>query len=204
MLLNMLAALSLAAAPTPIYPNNQIDPHYDGIRQVVCWTPDGTSNGKGWTGTMFHVGENSYITAFHVSDGGACFDEKTGTPLSAIHTDSEKDFTIFISPTKLDDVILKVSCKPYEQGQEYISFGWVDNVFHAISLKPTSNYTLKSFEVEGKPSVHLRILHNLIIPGMSGGPVVDTNWVVHGINNAFQPDRKLSLSRELADTILCK
>lgn len=71
-------------------------------------------------------------------------------------------------------------------------------------LKATSVMTPLNFLVQGKPHVGLRELKGVLIPGMSGGPVVDEDGTIIGINNVtnFGIWNK-AWSRELKDTILC-
>jgi S1-C subfamily serine protease len=39
-----------------------------------------------------------------------------------------------------------------------------------------------------------------VIPGMSGGPVIDQTGAVVGTTNAYMPDTGISFSRDLRDT----
>jgi hypothetical protein len=53
-----------------------------------------------------------------------------------------------------------------------------------------------------KRSDHLRMVSGYVRPGMSGGPVLDEDWKIHGLINAVKGS-SYGMIRELADTPLC-
>lgn len=177
------------------------NPHLFGIRLMVCKD----KNAQYWVGTMFHYADRKYITANHVAGNDAqCFDAETSTPVKLIHGDSINDFAIVETPKNLDNVYFEISCEPFISGNTYQSLGWAGGtVLLQKGIKASWVYTDKNFKVEGMVNYHLRKFKGLIISGMSGGPIVDENWVVHGINNVSDTDYDLSWSRELSDTVLC-
>jgi hypothetical protein len=182
-------------------PTETSDPQLRGIRLVSCTDVKGNS----WSGTMFHYNANRYITANHVATGGMCTDALTGTALKTIYLDRGNDFAIFESPHKLDNVFYKLSCSPFKSDVTYHAVGWAGGeTLTDTELVATKRYTGPFFIIEGHADFHLRELVGYIIPGQSGGPVMDDNWVVHGINNASWDEKNLSWSRELKDTILCR
>lgn len=176
------------------------DSRLDGIRLIICGNSDGA-----WTGTMFHYDANRYITAYHVAHGGICFDKATHTRLKAIHLDVGNDFAIVESPVSLDNKYYKLSCAPFITGNTYHAIGCAGGEsLLAQDLIAVDKYTNGFFIYQGSAKVHLRQFIGNIIPGMSGGPVMDDKWVVHGINNASWSEKNLSWSRELKDSTLCR
>jgi hypothetical protein len=211
MFLFLLAALGLiSASPIPapstlfIQRSTQsevVDKRYEGIRLVYCEDDEGNA----WWGTMVHYSKDRYLSVSHVASNGLCYDAKTMVPLKVTLNDGLNDFAIFQSPIPLDNKILKISCDSFKINQTYYSIGWAEGQYLIkMPLKAMNKYTNKRFTVDEKPALHFRLLQGKIIPGMSGGPMIDENWVIHGMNNAVWDDINTSYSRELADTAVCK
>jgi len=172
----------------------------DGIRQVLCGDPKTHAL---WTGTMVHVAPHTYLTANHVAQfDSVCFDVATHQQLVVSYNDPTNDFAMISAVKELDNVIFKVSCEPFKTGKDYYSIGYPDSFPVVIKVKATPTYTNQYFKVEGKNWYHMRQMRGPILHGMSGGPMFDKNFVIHGINNAA--NNVWSWSRELADTQLCK
>jgi hypothetical protein len=201
-IINLIASFGLVASNVPSQAPVLSNPHYKGIRLVLCadWL-----TGDMWAGTMVHIGNRRYMSADHVAAIGAiCFDKETGVQMKTVYNDVSNDFALLDAPRNLDNVIFKFSCKPMITGQTYYSIGWAKGTtLRNIPIKPTWRYTDWNFTIEDKVSYHMRELKGIIIPGMSGGPIVDKNWIIYGINNATDEDMKLSWTRQIADTGLC-
>lgn len=177
----------------------KLDARYDAVRLANCGDGD-----RRWRGTIVHIGHLRYMTAFHVGNG-ICYDAKTGTKLNLVYSDPGNDFAILESPRDLDSSILKISCIPFIAGRTYHSIGWaIGEQLVVEELKATSSHTGMFFMIEQNIAFHMRVLIGSIIPGMSGGPIIDDNWNVYGINNATSDKGTRGYSREMADTALCK
>jgi hypothetical protein len=192
--------LSLLLASSTAYTNPILtDPHMQGVRSVSCIEPV-TKNL--WWGTMFHIGTKTYMSAFHVANGSVCWDSKTQAPLSILFADSTQDYVVFKTENDLDNVKFTLACKPATIGARYTAIGWPDPTKPAaVQLTATAKYSPTTYRVEGDKAIHLRVFNGAIIPGMSGGLVIDKNWVVYAINNAS--DSKTSFEREIKDTLFC-
>jgi hypothetical protein len=183
-------------------PVAQSDPHLQGIRLVRC-----INGGRQlWSGSMVHYNNrNQYLTAAHVAAASVCFDAATRMPLKVNYIDKHLDFAVFESPIKLDNMVYKLSCQHFRQGHTYHAVGWAEgNDLTAMDLVATEKYSDKWFIIEGTTMGHMKEFHGMIIPGQSGGAVMDENWTAYGVNNASDDGSVLSWSRELADTPLCK
>lgn len=170
-------ALLLLAIPQPAsardYPHNPRT-----IVRVECHWP-----GAGSIGTAVKIGPNTYITAAHVVDKGAC---KIGdAPVAVTWSGSPLiDFATLTGPSS--DDFLPMSCKGFKAGQVYAARGYAHGGFD-LALQPWLSTTIPW--VKGGLSVFIGEAY----PGMSGGPLLDRGGRVRGIVNTRMPSMSLSL-----------
>jgi hypothetical protein len=166
------------------------------VRKIQC--------GK-YVGTAWHIRKGIWMTAGHVTqdkkDKYVCsienhigdiiyFDEKEDTAL------------VYIPDITASDA--HITCKPFVNYREYRSIGFATGRA-LISTDITALPFYKDFDMKDVDLPHMRLMYGLIIPGMSGGPIVDRYGVVFGINTlSVIKDNSRSASRELRDTILCR
>lgn len=169
-----------------------------GVRLIRCGDNLGTAN---------YIQPNILMTANHVvGENKRCKDVATGLNLIPYLQEKDNDFALLVTDTKRDPRYLKYSCEGYKTGHTYYSLGFAfGREFVLYKMVATENFTDKEFFVDGKPNVHLRELLGTIIPGESGGPIVDENFTIIGINNVTNlKDWDRGWSRELKDTSLCR
>ncbi len=195
-----------------------------GMQEVPYFTPDtfnvsvvrhiSCSLGSG---SGFIVDDDVIATALHVADLGGCKDTATGQVLTTYVRDEVNDFAL-MSGVLPNMPYARVSCKGYEQGKQYMSYGYssfraAEPLLRAAIHNALGDYTDDSFEVrEGMKTVKMPGLAHLegyIVPGTSGGPIATLDGKVTGINNVgYQTPWGTPLgqtySYELKNTVLCK
>lgn len=175
------------------FSNQEITINLEMIRHVTCISPDGLSGGFG---TAVFINDNMFVTAAHVSNNRICRDTQTGTLLTQYYVDEEDDIALLTATTGPGNPI-RFTCERFRTGQTYFTLGYVDGQLILNRLVATDDYGNVIFN-------HLRRLNGLLIPGQSGGPIIDENGIMVGINNVTNLTREYAYSRELADTVLCE
>lgn len=164
----LVAAAALCLSSSAQAKPYSFDP--DTIVQVVC--ADGT-------GTAVKIGDDEYVTAAHVAVNVGC---KVGdTPISNIRY-GEKDVAVFTGPKSSKKI--KYRCSGFHAGETYIALGYA-------YVKPDLTYEpliAADLELDGYQS-----FVGEIIPGQSGGAVIDRQGRVVGIVNMRWPARSLAL-----------
>ena len=205
----MIASL-LAAAVVVAAPNQIISPmptvSLSAIRSIKC--QEGVGSG-------FIIGKDIVATALHVASLTNCHDAETGKGLVIYKKDVVHDFALMTG--KLPDVIpIKYSCLGYITGNRYSSYGitpwhYTSPVFGQYSLVAQDDYSSDGFVVDGnKKMPGMRHLKGYIVPGNSGGPVIDSEGYAQGINNvSVRGMLGMSVindgySYEIKNTFLCK
>lgn len=210
-MLTLLALLALngPAGLSMIQPIFEATPtvSLSAIRYIKC--DEGSGSG-------FIIEDDVLVTAAHVSEMTNCRDSSSSAPLVLYHNDVKNDFSLMTG--KLPDVLpIKVSCNGYETGKRYDSYGittWGATypVFGQYRLTATNVYSDESFFVGGGKVAWsgMRQLEGFIVPGNSGGPIVNEDGYAVGINNVsgrvffgLGVDAN-AFSYELKNTVLCK
>jgi hypothetical protein len=159
-------------------------------------------------GTAFYIGNDQYVTAYHVTRDKACYDVRTGVDFRNIESNQKLDFAIIANSrlAKAGELVpLKFDCQGFKKNKPYVSIGWAAGWRLAMNTQiATKKMTDNKFWVEGSIHEGLRELKGSVIQGMSGGPMVDAyTGLVTGINNITGGNYTISWSRELKDTSLC-
>lgn len=177
----LLAPLLLAATSASPLPASPTAIPWDAIVLLSCGD---------YTGTAFHIGNGRYITADHVvSTVRECSAGKA--TLKVVGEDGDTDIAELSGP--VIDAKFEIDCAGYKVGQQYLAVGYPLGQYR-------TEYPLiySAFGRDPDGGIGMFIGAD-VIPGMSGGPVINEQFRVTGIINRRWPSR----SRALADTYLC-
>ncbi len=186
MILRAIAGAALALAPSTAAPAVPSVPQqqFPLVHRVTCFLS---------VGTAFRIGPNTMVSVSHVTDGLGC----TIGGQSFKATPEPGDFSIIKTPiTKSGG--FKINCGGFVKGESYWAIGHAKGALHHTTIHLLgSGLVVESGMaiLTGSPT---------IIPGMSGGPILNTKGEVVGTNNMFSMQFPMSLSRQLKDTSLCK
>jgi hypothetical protein len=165
------------------------------IKKISCIKNDHRTSGTAW-----HIGKGKFVTAYHVIDNKAC--TINGEPAKVILTSAMLDFAevqIISSNFKK----LTYYCGNFSTDRHYLSFGYPSVGMVISSLTATS--TVVPMRLGITPTFYGdRVLTGVLMHGMSGGPIMNDDGQVVGINIATNDvDYDTALSRPLSDTALC-
>jgi hypothetical protein len=183
-MLKPLLAASLALAPAHDA-SSIVFAHYPLVHRIDCL------EGRG---SAFRVGGVHWLSVAHVTALHACsIDDQ---PITVTEQDGKRDFS------RLDAGIMpangfKINCGGFIPGRWYfaVGFPWGGPIQVAIPIYATY----------AKSTAGLRVLigEDAVIPGMSGGVVMNAAGEAVGTINAYVPGTGVSLSRELKDASVC-
>jgi hypothetical protein len=195
MIVKALLALALASASVPVapatapvitYDEQRLGLQYPLVSQVIC------DKGKG---TAFRIGGNRFLSVAHVTIHSGCAID--GHPIKVIENDTKLDFSIIeAGPKRIGG--FKINCGGFQTSQWYWSNGF------ALGLSYQTTVALYSTAYDDNTGKRIFIGRHMVIPGMSGGPVLNPAGEVVGLVNAYHPLFGLSFSRALKDTSVCK
>lgn len=158
------------------------------VKQVVC---------IGSRGTAWRLSRGRFASVDHVTSNAGC--TINGKPIKVEHSDPFGDFSIV---TVEDDVEggIPVNCAGFFHGNHYYSVGYARGwpVSVVITIR-ANNFFHNSFR---QWQIFTGIEY--VIPGMSGGPILNSAGEAVGEVNAYNKWEGLSWSRPLSETVLCQ
>ena len=157
---------------------------YPLVKKITC--------GKG-SGTAFRVGRTTLLSVDHVTRNEAC---KIDGVAFWVKPEPDTDFSVIeLAGPKAGG--FKINCEGFKAGEYYWAIGHaMGGAQRVISLYSYGRYAWNGMAaLWGYPTV---------IPGMSGGPIINIRGEVVGTVNMYNPFAPVSLSRELRDTSVCK
>jgi hypothetical protein len=143
------------------------------------------------SGSAFRVGPQTLVSVNHVSSLAGCFAE--GRPLNVAYHSG--DFSILTGPVA--DKWLRIDCGGYIAGKEYHALGYARGLGTQTEVDLTAT---------GKTGNGFAILSGVftVVPGQSGGPIVNDKGAVVGTVNVYDMQSGLSGSIPLSETPLCR
>jgi hypothetical protein len=183
---SVLACLLLAvpSSTAPATHDTLLFVNYPNVHRVDC------VEGRG---TAFRVGSTHWISVAHVASLHGCTVD--GAPIAVTQLDYVRDFARF--DTKGSGNGLRVNCGGFVAGE------WVWAIGHARGLPFQTAMALYVTYAKMPDGKRILIGPATVIPGMSGGPLLDSSGAVVGTINAYIPGTEISLSRDLRDTSIC-
>lgn len=193
--LALAGALSLALLPLP---DSEFPPtittYHPYIEKVSC---------AGGSGTAFKIADGRWLTVAHVAEIGSCYiDGILTTPLLIDH---EGDFAIIDVPGDHRKGGIEVNCEGFKDRVWYYGegHGRGDPFPQVVSVRYSAALTfIASMGLGGRGWGVLE--GNRFVPGMSGGVVLDSAGRAVGTVNAYGIFDRISFSKPLSDTIICK
>jgi hypothetical protein len=166
---------------------------YDSMRFVQFPLVHKVSCDEG-SGTGFRVGLDHWLSVAHVTAMHNCAVD--GAKIAVTEQDGSRDFSRFDTEKGVPNGF-RVNCSGFIPGT------WVWAIGHAMG-KPVQT-ALALYVTYAKSGDGKRVLIGEydVIPGMSGGPILNSEGEVVGLVNAYIPHTPISLSRELRDTSIC-
>jgi hypothetical protein len=149
-------------------------------------------------GTAFKVAANKYLSVNHVTQNTGCKIE--GKPVFVTYNDPHGDFSI-ISIYDPEPGGIEISCDGFQDGGVYEAIGFARGDPQSVAI------LLRATKVPNLPSLlrgwSMFMGVEYVIPGMSGGAILDPQGRAVGMVNAYFAPFGLSWSRSLKDTALC-
>lgn len=150
-------------------------------------------------GTAFKLDTGLWVSVNHVTKLTAC--SVDGLPIKVTYSDPVGDFSTFDLPGDNRAGGLHADCSGYRDGQWYHATG------HARGLPVLQSLPVmfsKLVQWAGANRGWSVLVYNAVIPGQSGGPMLNSYGNAVGTVNAFNPFYPVSFSRALRDTIICQ
>ena len=171
-------------------------PHIVQVRCPITRIHEGKLQMGEARGTAWRISKGRFASVSHVTSAGTCTIH--GKPVTVEHDDPFGDFSVVRVEDNVDGGI-PVNCNGFYHGYHYYSVGY------ARGKSPSVSITIRANKLFYNDFPRWQIFTGIetVIPGMSGGPVLNRNGEAVGAVNALNPFFGLSWSRPLSSTVLC-
>lgn len=152
------------------------------------------------SGTGFKIAGGRWISVAHVASLTAC--KVDGLPIKVTYLDGMGDFAMFEVPGDHRKGGLKVDCSGFHDREWYHGQGHAGGwpVIESVPIMYSQLVTDGADEEHGWAI----LIYNRVIPGQSGGPVLNNRGEVTGTVNALGIYQVISFSKPLRDTPACQ
>lgn len=185
----LLAGALALALPKPDYGLAETPYTHPFVKQVRC---------DKVLGSAFKVAPNKYLSVNHVTENPGC--KIDGKPAFVTYNDPHGDFSI-ISIYDPEPGGIEISCEGFKDGGLYNAIGFARGAPQSVAI------LLRATKMPNLPSLlrgwSMFMGVEYVIPGMSGGVILDEQGRAVGLVNAYFAPFGLSWSRSLKDTALC-
>jgi hypothetical protein len=192
-LLKALALAGVAFSLVSASPPNMTPAEVPSSMQLVLYPLIHKVSCDEGSGTAFRVGSNHWLSVAHVATLSHCAID--GSKVTTTEIDGAHDFARMDTTDKRSG--FRVNCGGFVPGHWYWAIG------HAKGLPFQTAIALYATYAKSPDGKRVLIGEYAVIPGMSGGPVLDDAGQVVGTVNAYIVGTTVSLSRELKDTSVC-
>jgi hypothetical protein len=177
------AAFLLVSASPPEYGFALVD--HPSVRMVDC--REGSGSAVQINGQWISV---AHVTAMH-----EC--KIDGHPITVTEQNGGEDFSR-LQVASGRHIPVKVNCGGFKVGSYVYAYGY------ALGLPYQTRVTMRVTEAMSGDGFRVLVGTYSVIPGMSGGLVMNAKGEAVGMVNAYRPYTGLSMSRDLRTTSLCQ
>ena len=199
----LLVALAALAAPARGFaPARDLSPNgtvtSDLVPMLEC--EGNTAEDLGGLGTGTRIDATHVLTAGHVASIGNC--RINGEPILLVFKSVKLDVAIF--KTLPHPGAWPALCEPLHFGEAYTAYGYaLGGPLHREVVLGTIHRGTTAAADPGFGDTGLFVGSEKFIPGMSGGPIVNSRGQLVGVIVGYENLSNISLGRMLADTPLC-
>lgn len=169
------------------------------IEKISCVSVEDDGEVVQVSGTGFKLDDGRWVSVNHVTSNGGC--RINGRSLVMLYADPEGDFSIFIVPGDTRHGGLHPDCAGYQDRHWYFATGHARGDLFAESV---SVMYAKIMDYVGAEKGWAALVYNRVIPGQSGGPVLNERGEPTGTVNAYSIRDVMSFSRPLSETPICR
>jgi len=168
------------------------------IEKISClaFTEDGII---GVSGTGFKLDDGKWVSVNHVTENLMC--QIDGRPIRVTYADPIGDFSIFDVPGDTRRGGLHADCSGYHDRQWYHAQGHARG-WPVITSVPILFSQLVTDAAQDEHGWAV-LVYNRVIPGQSGGPILNDRGEAVGTVNALGIYIEISYSKPLQDTPIC-
>lgn len=194
-LLLLVASTDAQAGMDPVTSEGIPPSAYPAVVQLHC--------DEGWSGSGVRVGPEYILSVAHVTNLKNC--KIGGNPIKVLRT--QGDFSL-LTDGRTVDAWTRIDCGGFMAGHHYAGVGYARGLPTLTEVDLTATgITVTAVVPAGIPVSSVAILNGVftVIPGQSGGAVIDTETGrIVGVVDSFNAKSGISGSIELKETSICQ
>lgn len=188
----LAGAMALVLNPSEQALTGHTFTHHPFVEKIKCAEGSGTG---------FKIADGRWVTVAHVATLSEC--KIDGLPITVRYIDGHGDFAVIDVPGDFRRGGIEVNCGGFHNGVYYWGLGHArgDPFPEIVPIRHSDYLTQVAGGNRGWAVFYGEMA---VIPGMSGGPVLDQTGRVVGTVNAYNPLWPISFSRPLSETVICQ